>query len=199
MLKWLSLFFSFDLGLLILPLPSLAGDMQCKQSPVTEEAAVASLLKEVRDSGEWSDPEKHRHVFYEDVNHDGIPDLFVTFECGNHSCQFHPFLGVGQGKYCRLEGTVAMTAGGAKRIIRVLPQSGSNNIDLIVFEGASGVNGGAIAQYRFQNQVVYLVCEIDYEADSNPPETIEERYKEALEGAIEKAEQCPATNLRLTN
>jgi hypothetical protein len=144
------------------PLCASAAEIRCESPSLTESGAVAQLLKEARDAAEIADPERHRIIFHDDVNLDGIPDLFVTFECGNHSCRFTLFLGLKEGRYCRLKGTLHLTAGEAKRIVKVLPQEGSDDIDLLVFVGAAGVDSGSLARYRLEDQVIYPVCEVHY-------------------------------------
>lgn len=144
--------------------------------PVTESQAIASVLAEVQADIGPIDPkllDNDKIIFRRDINLDGLADLFVSYWQSNHSAMFAVFIGLKDGKYRRV-GTMMLTAGAAKRIVKIIPVSAPKIVDLIVFEGSGSVDSGSLARYRLAAEKLTLVFEADYDPhDKNSFQTYE--------------------------
>lgn len=134
--------------ILFAPIKVYGDDSICSKETIPRTGAIRSVLSYTRrERGEILDPEKNESIFDEDIDSDGRKDLFVSYNCGNHSCLFSVFLSTKGNSYCPLEGEIFLTAGAAKRILKSEKLS-PGELTLVVFEGASGVTSGTLAKYR---------------------------------------------------
>ena len=157
-----------------------AEGIQCSRQLISEVTAVGQARTHAVEEGYFANGEVAPAMFKQDINRDGIEDLFVSFECGNHSCGFFVFLGYNDGKFCPIDGEISLTAGLAKRIISI-----EDNGDLVVFTGAMGAESGIVARYRIEQGTITEIGNRSFGGETEDFRTYEQAVTavEQLRGA----------------
>ena len=137
-------------------------DTACRHPLVNEQQALA-YRGDVADTAAPI-------IVRRDVNLDGREDILVGHTCGNHTCGYSIFLGRADGKYCRVEGELGMSARPDVGIVDVRLEGSKRPTIAIVTSTATGRTSGTYERYRLANGKITMLCSLWYELEANPSE-----------------------------